>query len=139
MNTNPNHSSITFYCPIHLKTSFDELVKFKRISRTSIINYLMEQYVRSEHKLMEEDTKMVTFINDIKLRSHKNNPPKINKNIPIKNERSTKWSVEEDDYYEAPMIQNTNDRSWDDYLKDTNQREDWSDISGVGFLDRLGR
>ena len=125
MNTNPHHSSITFYCPIHLKTSFDELVKFKRISRTSIINSLMEQYVRSEFKLMEEDTKMVTFINDIKLRSHKNNPPKLNRNIPIRNERPTKWSVEEDDY-EPPMIPSVDD---EDLSKD-----DWNDISGLNRL-----
>jgi len=120
MNTNPNHSSITFYCPIHLKTSFDELVKFKRISRTSIINYLMEQYVRSEYKLMEEDTKMSSFINDIKLRSHKNNIPKLKKD----DDRPTKWSVEKDDY-EPPMIPTVDD----DYSKD-----DWSDISGIGRL-----
>ena len=120
MNTNPHHSSITFYCPIHLKNSFDELVKFKRISRTSIINTLMEQYVRSEFKLMEEDTKMVSFINDIKIRSHKNNPPKLKKET----DRPTKWTVEKDEY-EPPIVPSIDD----DLSKD-----DWNDISGIGRL-----
>ena len=123
MKTNSNHSSITFYCPIHLKTSFDELVKFKRISRTSIINYLMEQYVRSEYKLMEEDTKMSSFINDIKLRSDSNTVRKIKKS----DERRSKWSVEKDDY-EPPMIPIS-----DDHLS----ADDWSNISGVEDLRKL--
>lgn len=107
--TNTNHSSITFYCPNHLKTSFDELVKFKRISRTSIINHLMENYVRTEYKMMEEDNKIVSFINDLKLRNHKNKPPKIN-------------TIKENDY-EPPMIPTLDDN---DLSKD-----DWSDISGL--------
>lgn len=117
--TNPNHSSITFYCPNHLKTSFDELVKFKRISRTSIINNLMENYIRTEYKLMEEDNKIVSFINDLKVRTHKNKVPKLNK---MKEEPKTKWSSNNDDY-EPPMIPTLDDN---DLSKD-----DWSDISGL--------
>jgi len=121
MNTSPNHSSITFYCPNNLKDQFDELVKFKRVSRTSIINQLMENWMRSEFRLMEEDNKISLFINDLKLRTHKNKVPKIKVN-----ERPTQWSVQQkNDDYEPPMIPTFSD----DYSKD-----DWSDISGTNRL-----
>lgn len=111
MNTISNHSSITFYSPIHLKQSFDELVKFKRSSRTSILNFLMEQYVRTETKLLSEDKEVNSFLNDLKVRHHQNRPPKI--------------KVQKDD--ELPMIPQSSD-----FLDDN-----WDDVSGVGFLRRL--
>ena len=108
MNTvnNPNSSSITFYCPNYLKNTFDELVKFKRLSRTSIINYLMEEYVRKEHKSLKEDNQLSKLINDVKLRNHKNKySPKVNE--PTK---PTQWSVQKrTDDYEPPMIPSFDD------------------------------
>mgnify|MGYP000140663818 CR=1 FL=1 len=67
---NTNSSSITFYCPNHIKHSFDELVKFKRTNRTSIINNLMENYLRTEHLKIKEDQSLQTLLDDVKLRTH---------------------------------------------------------------------
>ena len=69
--TNPNSTPINFYCPNHLKTNFDELVKFKRVSRTSIINSLIEKWMRDEFQQMKEDGEMNRLIREIKLRNHK--------------------------------------------------------------------
>lgn len=122
MTTQTNHhSSITFFCPNHLKVTFDELVKFKRVSRTSIINHLMEQWMRKEYRLMNEDNEMVSFINDLKVRNHKNPIPKITKS---NNDQRTKWSSQKDDY-EPPMIPTINE----DYSKDN-----WDDVSGTNRL-----
>ena len=116
MLNNPHHSSITFYTTNNLKTSFDELVKFKRMSRTSVINTLMENFVRTEIKLMKEDNNMVSFIKDMKVRSHKNNPPQFKK-------------VDEQTYvetYDPPVPPTVNEP---EYSKD-----DWNDPSGLGRL-----
>ena len=77
--TNTNSSSITFYCPNNLKTNFDDLVKFKRISRTSIINLLMEKWIRSEYEMMKKDDQIQSLIRDVKVRHHINKPIKVNK------------------------------------------------------------
>ena len=113
MITNPQHSSITFYCSNNLKTSFDELVKFKRMSRTSVINNLMENFVRTEIKLMKEDHNMVSFIKDLKVRSHKNNPPKFNR-------------IEETDSYDPPVPPVIDEP---DHSKDN-----WTDPTGLSRL-----
>jgi len=120
---NTNSSSITFYCPNHLKTSFDDLVKFKRISRTSIINTLMEQWLRSEHQQLKEDDKLQSLLNDVKLRSHKNKSfrtqPSSKRPTP-----STDGYFDDDD---KPMIP----------LKSDYHNDDWSDVSGLGRLGEL--
>lgn len=102
--TNPNSTSITFYCPNYLKNSFDELIRFKRISRTSIINSLMEGWLRTEYKKLKEDDEMNKLIMDVKVRNHKNNPPKLK---PQKTKNRLKW--ESRDEYDPPMIPSTDD------------------------------
>ena len=114
---NTNSSSITFYCPNHLKNSFDDLVKFKRISRTSIINTLMENWLRSEHQQLKEDNKLQSLLNEVKLRSHKNKPLK-----------PTPQKQMVDEYDEPPMIPMSNDEHF---------KDDWSDVSGIGWLSKL--
>ena len=118
--TNPNSTSINFYCPNYLKTNFDELVKFKRVSRTSIINSLIEKWMRDEFQQMKEDGEMNSLIREIKLRNHKNTPPQPSK--PKKNG----WfsSKLKKNNYEPPMIPNNNDL----------HNDDWSDPSGVNRL-----
>ena len=100
MNTQSQHSSITFYSPNQLKSSLDELVKFKRISRTSIINNLIEHYVRSEFQMMKEDKKILSFIADLKLRSHQYKPLNHNSVKPNPNLKND---------YEPPMVPTIND------------------------------
>ena len=46
---------INFNIPKNLKYRFDRLVKFKGVSRTSILNRLVEDWVRDETKQLEED------------------------------------------------------------------------------------
>ena len=83
VHTNMNSSSITFYCPNHLKNSFDELVRFKRISRTSIINYLMENWMRNEYQKLKDDEQISDLIENVKQKT------KIQKDDPKPNQ----WSV----------------------------------------------
>ena len=46
---------MTFNIPIHLKSIFDELSSIKCVSKTSIINSLIENYCRQERqKLIQE-------------------------------------------------------------------------------------
>tara|TARA_E500000075_G_C6810389_1_gene230511 strand:- start:25 stop:228 length:204 start_codon:yes stop_codon:yes gene_type:complete len=46
---------MTFNIPIHLKSIFDELSSFKCISKTSIINSLIENYCRQERQNLIQD------------------------------------------------------------------------------------
>jgi hypothetical protein len=48
--------------PNHLKNNLDMLVKFKRVSRTSILNKIIEEFCRTELKLIKEDR----HINELK-------------------------------------------------------------------------
>ena len=54
--------------------NFDEIVKFKRISRTSVLIGLMEKYIRAEHQNLEEDGKLNKLISDIKSRNQQPEP-----------------------------------------------------------------
>lgn len=126
---NTNSSSITFYCPNHIKHSFDELVKFKRTNRTSIINNLMENYLRTEHLKIKEDQSLQTLLDDVKLRTHqsvsKRMKPKTTPN------RSNQWlskRIDIDD--EEPMIPLSSDNQH-------NHNDDWNDISGIDRLWKL--
>jgi len=119
--TNPNSTSINFYCPNHLKTNFDELVKFKRVSRTSIINSLIERWMRDEFQQMKEDDELNRLIREIKLRNHKNTPPQPSK--PKKSSWFSSTSIDDD--YEPPMIPN---------VSDNYHTDDWNDPSGVNRL-----
>ena len=123
-NFSKNHKLINFNVPKYLIKNFDTLVKFKRVSRTSMLIQLMETYIRTEQQRLKEDNSLNHLISDITIRNRKEMKEDMRK---MRNE------------WEPPMIPKTNDRSWDDYLKDTHQKEDWTDISGIGFLDRLGR
>ena len=118
--TNPNSTSINFYCPNHLKTNFDELVKFKRVSRTSIINSLIEKWMRDEFQQMKEDGEMNRLIREIKVRNHKNNPPQ-----PSKPQKTGWFSSKSNDDYEPPMIPT---------IRDDLHNDDWDDPSGVNRL-----
>ena len=127
---NTNSSSITFYCPNHIKHSFDELVKFKRSNRTSIINNLMENYLRTEHHKIKEDQTLQNLLDDVKVRTHQNITKRSSKKstTPI---RSTQWLSERinvDD--DEPMIPHSTDNQ-------QNHIDDWDDISGINHLWKL--
>lgn len=62
------HTLINFNIPLHLKTHFDQLVDFKRVSRTSVLNALIENYCRSEIDHLETDGRINDLITSIKTR-----------------------------------------------------------------------
>ncbi len=120
-----DYKLINFNVPKYLIKNFDNLVRFKRVSRTSMLVHLMESYIRSEKKLMEDDNTLNLMINDVEKRNKEELKTQL---------RTMKSEVEEE--YEPPMIPTLNEkRSWSDHTND----EDWDDISGVGFLNGIGR
>ena len=46
---------MTFNIPLHLKSIFDELSSIKCVSKTSIINSLIENYCRQERQNLIQD------------------------------------------------------------------------------------
>ena len=46
---------MTFNIPIHLKSIFDELSSIKGVSKTSILNSLIENYCRQERQNLIQD------------------------------------------------------------------------------------
>ena len=128
LNISDDHKLINFNVPKYLITNLDSLVRFKRVSRTSMLVRLMEDYIRSERRLMEEDNSLNQMIRDIEVR---------NKNSMKKEMIGLRREVEEE--LEPPMVPYSSDnRSWDDYTNDQSN-DDWSDINGTDFLNRLGR
>ena len=60
-----DHKLINFNVPKYLINNFDNLVRFKSVSRTSMLVRLMEDYLRSEHSKMKEDNSLNLMINQL--------------------------------------------------------------------------
>ena len=54
-----SYTLMTFNIPLHLKSIFDELSSFKCISKTSIINSLIENYCRQERQNLIQDKEFI--------------------------------------------------------------------------------
>ena len=54
-----SYTLMTFNIPIHLKSIFDELSSFKCISKTSILNSLIETYCRQERQNLIQDKEVI--------------------------------------------------------------------------------
>ena len=116
MNISYDYKLVNFNVPNYLIKNFDNLVKFKRVSRTSMLVHLMENYLRTEQQKLKEDKNLNDLVTQLRVQ---------NKSKIINEMR---------EQYEPPMIPNSSDkRSWDDHLNDMS-KDDWSDISGVGRL-----
>jgi len=50
---------MTFNIPLHLKSIFDELSSFKCVSKTSILNSLIETYCRQERQKLIQDKEFI--------------------------------------------------------------------------------
>ena len=50
-----SYTLMTFNIPLHLKSIFDELSSFKCVSKTSILNSLIENYCRQERQNLIQD------------------------------------------------------------------------------------
>jgi hypothetical protein len=84
-----SYTLINFNIPNHLKNNFDQLVSFKRVSRTSVLNSMIEEFCRREFKLIKEDRKLNDLITNIKIK----NLPKIN------HQKTSSW----EDSYDEPL------------------------------------
>ena len=98
VNTLSDHKLVNFNVPNYLIKNFDNLVRFKRVSRTSMLVHLMETYIRSESKRLREDNDLNKMIVDLKHRNRKE----------IKEEIKENW--------EPPMIPYSSDEGWEDRL-----------------------
>ena len=85
--------------------------------------HLMENYIRMEKKRMEDDNSLNLMIKDVEKRNKES----------LKNQMmGLKKEVEYE--LEPPMIPTLSDRSWTDHSE-----EDPNDLSGIGWLNGLGR
>lgn len=107
VNSLSDHKLINFNVPNYLITNFDNLVKFKRVSRTSMLIHLMESYIRTEKKNMEDDDTLNLMIND----------------LSVRNKKDLKKEIDEE--LEPPMIPT---------FRDDLNNDDWEDVSGVGWM-----
>ena len=80
-NFSDNYTLINFNIPTYLKKNFDNLVKFKRVSRTSILNQLIDRYVRFELDQIDKDNRINSFMSDIEKRNQKILKNEIKKTI----------------------------------------------------------
>ena len=100
-----DHKLINFNVPKYLISNFDNLVRFKRVSRTSMLVRLMEDYMRSEHQKMKDDGSLNLMIKDIGQRNREGPKKEIKKDIRAVREE-----------YEPPMIPMTSDN--DDWQRE---------------------
>ena len=96
-----SYTLINFNIPNHLKKNFDQLVNFKRVSRTSVLNSMIEEFCRREFKLIKEDGKLNDLITNIKIK----NLPKIN------HQKTSSW----EDSYDEPLNITVSDDFLDPY------------------------
>ncbi len=72
---------ISLNVPNYLKTNFDNICKFKRFSRTSMLVRLMENFLRYEYKQINEDKKLNNLVKDLQKTNSKSKkviePPMI--------------------------------------------------------------
>ena len=54
-----SYTLMTFNIPLHLKSIFDELSSFKCVSKTSILNSLIETYCRQERQNLIQDKEVI--------------------------------------------------------------------------------
>ena len=95
---------VTFRVPFHLVNDFDELVKFKRGTRTSYLVGMMDTFIRSEVKRLKETNRINEFISDIRERNTVVEPlTKTKQQL-----RKTRTDYDET-YYEPPMLPSLGD------------------------------
>ena len=121
VNLSPNHKLINFNVPNYLINNFDNLVKFKRVSRTSMLVHLMENYLRTEQQKLKEDKSLNDLV------------------VHLKDQNRTETINKMRDRFEPPMIpRNSDKRSWNDHLNDLSndgRLGEWvEDIDGVDRL-----
>ena len=106
LNFSSDFKLVNFKVPNYLIQNFDNLVRFKRVSRTSMLIHLMENYIRTEKQNMETDDVLNELIIDISKRNR----------TSIKNELQKMKDEIVDN--EPPMIPYSSDNGfdWEDRL-----------------------
>lgn len=99
---NEDFKLINFRVPNYLINNFDNFVRFKRVSRTSMLIHLMESYLRTESKQMKEDGSFNQMIHTIS----KNNREDLKQQL-----RNDLKEVKEE--WEPPMIPTFSDNEFD--------------------------
>ena len=90
VNLSNNYKLINFNVPNYLINNFDNLVKFKRVSRTSMLIRLIETYLREELHQIKKDNELSESFKKIK---HKFDKPKT---VVKKEEPMIPYSNDED-------------------------------------------
>jgi hypothetical protein len=87
--TSTNYTLLNWNCPRRLKTQLSAIVDYKRVSRTSIINTLLDDYCRNETAHIEKDGEILSMIEHVQGKVTK---PKVSPPVPeMKSTRSDKW------------------------------------------------
>ena len=86
---------INFNIPDHLKTHLDRLVKFKGVSRTSVLNRLIEDWIRTEESLLVKDNKINDLISMLECRPTTKKSTGMNGTYRSTNNNQPRW---EDSY-----------------------------------------
>ena len=74
---------VNFNVPNYLISQFDDLVKFKRKSRTSILLTLIETYLRDERTQIQKDNELSESFKSIKKKYESPKPKKVVKDEPM--------------------------------------------------------
>ena len=106
-----DHRQVNFKAPNYLISYFDNFVRFKRVSRTSMLIHLMESYLRSETQQMKEDGQFNQLIQSIKQSNREDLKRQLKQDLS-----------EIRDEWEPPMIPTSNDfdinMDWEDRFRD---------------------
>ena len=103
---------VTLRVPNYLCNDFDQIVKFKRGTRTSYLVNLMESFVVSEVKKIKETNRINEFISDIQKRNPTTTPLRKSKNSFTRDRDDY-----EETYYEPPMVPTLDEEvDWQDRL-----------------------
>ena len=83
VNSFNDYKLINFNVPNYLISQFDDLVKFKRKSRTSILLTLMETYLRDERTQIQKDNELTKSFKSIKEKYDSPKPKRVIKEEPM--------------------------------------------------------
>ena len=83
VNSFNDYKLVNFNVPNYLISKFDDLVKFKRKSRTSILLTLMESYLREELLQMKKDNELTQSFKSIKEKYDNPKPKRVVKEKPM--------------------------------------------------------
>ena len=105
---------INFNIPTYLKDNLDDLTRFKNVSRTSILNRLIENYCRVEYKYIEKDGRFRDMLSKAKHKNSRMTKPKVLQEY-LTAKPLHKSVVELDEEYSPPDVPILSNTLTDDY------------------------